>query len=66
MANILEDVIPKILAGAAESLRETCILPRLVNGDYSQDAAAKGSVVEIPIPTAIAAHQQLMPPILVI
>ncbi len=56
MANILEDIIPKILAGAAESLRETCILPRLVNGDYSQDAAAKGSVVEIPIPTAIAAQ----------
>jgi hypothetical protein len=56
MPNILDDLMPKILAGAADSLRETCIVPRLVNGDYSQDAAAKGSVVEVPIPTSIAAR----------
>jgi hypothetical protein len=54
--NTLYEIIPKILAGAADSLRETCIVPRLVNGNYSQDAAAKGSVVEVPIPTAIAAR----------
>jgi hypothetical protein len=56
MANILEEVMPKILAMAADSLRETCIVPRLVNGNYSQDAQAKGSVVEIPIPTSIEAQ----------
>lgn len=56
MPNILDDVMPKILSGALQSLRETCIMPRLVNGDYSQDAAEKGDTVNVPIPTAIAAR----------
>ncbi|MEO1006581.1 MAG: hypothetical protein AAFW67_12185, partial [Cyanobacteria bacterium J06638_38] len=56
MPNVLDDVMPKILASAASSLRSTCIVPRLVNGDYSQDAAMKGQVVEVPIPTSIAAR----------
>lgn len=56
MPNILDDVMPKILSGALQSLRETCIMPRLVNGDYSQDAAEKGDSINVPIPTAIAAR----------
>ncbi len=56
MANILDDVMPKILSAALQSLRETCVMPRLVNGDYSQNAAEKGDTVNVPIPTAIAAR----------
>lgn len=54
MPNILDDVVPKILAGALSSLRENAVMPMLVNGDYSQDAAQKGDTVNVPVPTTIA------------
>jgi hypothetical protein len=54
MPNILDDIIPKILSGALQSLRESCIMPRLVNGDYSADARQKGDRINVTIPTTIA------------
>jgi len=51
--NVLTTLIPKILARALIVLRETCIMPRMVNSDYSLDAAKKGSIVDVPIPTAV-------------
>jgi len=54
MANILDDVVPRILAGSLTSLRENAVMPMLVNGDYSQDAAEKGDTVNVTVPTAIA------------
>ncbi len=56
MPNILDSVMPKILSGALQSLRQNCIMARLVNGDYSQAAAAKGDTINVPIPTLIAAR----------
>ena len=50
--NTLTNVMPKILARGLMSLRQRVIMPRLVNGDYSQDAARKGDVVNIPIPVS--------------
>lgn len=56
MANIFNDVAPKILAQALTTLRENAVMPRLVNSDYSNDAAQKGSIVQVPVPSAIAAQ----------
>jgi hypothetical protein len=46
--------MPKLLAQGVLALRENCIMPRLVNSDYSTIAAQQGDVVNIPVPSAIA------------
>lgn len=53
MANNLLDILPKILARALLALREAAVMPRLVNGDYSADAAKKGATIDVPIPSAV-------------
>lgn len=55
MSNTLTNVIPTIFAQGFDALREYCVMPRLVNTSYSNDAQAKGNVVNIPIPSAITA-----------
>ena len=55
MANTLDSIMPKILARGLLVLREQCVMPRLVNGDYSAEAAQKGQTIDVPIPTAQAA-----------
>lgn len=55
MANTLDNIMPKILARGLITLRELAIMPRLVNGSYSQEAAEKGDTIDVPIPTANAA-----------
>lgn len=55
MANDLSAVMPKILARGLMALREQAIMPRLVNSDYSADAAKKGDTIDVPLPSAIAA-----------
>jgi len=55
MANDLSAVMPKILARGLMALREQAIMPRLVNADYSADAAKKGDTIDVPLPSAIAA-----------
>src|SRR5262245_58852971 len=52
MANTLTSIMPKILARGLMALRQRVIMPRLVNGDYSQEAAQKGDVINVPIPAA--------------
>src|SRR5262249_16295662 len=52
MPNTLGPIVPKILAMGLMSLREKCVLPRLVNGDYSAEAAKFGSTVDVPIRAA--------------
>ncbi len=53
MSNVLTNILPKILARALLTLRERAVMPRLVNSDYSRDAARKGATIDIPIPTAV-------------
>jgi len=55
MSNTLSNILPKILARGLLALREQAIMPRLVNGDYSAEAAQKGDTIDVPIPSAIAA-----------
>ena len=52
MANTLTNVMPKILARGLMNLRKRVIMPRLVNTSYSQEAAQKGDVINVPIPEA--------------
>lgn len=53
MANTLTNIMPKILARGLMSLRTRCIMPRLVNGDYSTEAAMKGTTIDVPVPVAV-------------
>lgn len=54
MANDLSNIMPKILARGLLALRELAVMPRLVNGDYSSEAAQFGDTIDVPIPSAIA------------
>jgi len=55
MPNSLQNVLAKILARGLLALREQAIMPRLVNGDYSSEAAMKGDTIDVPIPSAVVA-----------
>lgn len=55
MANTLDDLMPKILARGLKALRQFCMMPRLVNSDYSVEAAKKGKQIDVPIPQPITA-----------
>lgn len=55
MPNTLTALMPKILARGLMSLREMCMMPRLVNSDYSTDAAKFGSTIDVPVPTVQSA-----------
>src|SRR5262249_10296456 len=51
MPNTLGPIVPKILAMGLMTLREKCVLPRLVNSSYSSEAAQFGATIDVPIPT---------------
>lgn len=53
MANSLANIMPKILARGLLALREQAMMPRLVNGDYSNEAAERGDTIDVPISSAM-------------
>jgi hypothetical protein len=53
MANSLANIMPKILARGLMVLRTRCIMPRLVNGDYSTEAKKKGQTIDVPVPVPV-------------
>jgi hypothetical protein len=46
--------MPKILATGLLALRERAVMPRLVNTDYSAEAAEKGDTIDVTLPAAQA------------
>ena len=54
--NELSKVVDKLLAQGLLALRGTCVMPRLVNSDYSNLAAQQGASIDVPIPSAIKAQ----------
>jgi hypothetical protein len=56
VANTITEVLPKMLAQGLLALRENAVMPRLVNRDLENIAAQKGNVINVPIPSAIAAR----------
>ena len=53
MSNALEAIAPKILARGMMQLRQKAIMPRLINSDFSAEAAQKGDTIDIPIGKSI-------------
>ena len=47
MANELDSLKPQLLAQMLPVLRESCVMPRLVNSSYSEQAAQLGDTIEI-------------------
>lgn len=55
MPNVITAIIPKIMARGITALRTNMILPNLVYTDYRNEAAQKGSTIEIPAPAEATA-----------
>lgn len=49
----LTNIMPKILARGLMTLRQRCIMPRLVNSDYGVEAAKKGQSIAVPTSVAV-------------
>lgn len=56
MANTISAILPVILAQGASALRQNALMAQLINRDLQTIAQRKGNVVNVPIPSAIAAR----------
>ena len=54
VSNTITSVIPTIFAQGLQALRSACVMPGIVNNDYSAETAKKGAVINVPIPSAIS------------
>lgn len=55
-ANTLTTILTQILAKGMMTLRQPCLMTRLVNTDYSLEAKKKGQTIDIPLSTAQTAE----------
>lgn len=56
MANTLTSILPTILADGVMALRQNAVMARLINRDLQSVAQKLGNVVNVPIPSAVAAR----------
>lgn len=61
MANTNTALLPVILARSLVLLRKRLIMPRLVNSDYSIEAARKGASIPIPVPVDLGTADNVTP-----
>lgn len=54
-ANTLTALMGKVLARGLTVLRKKCVMPQLVNSDFSADFVKKGTTVDVPIPSSATA-----------
>jgi hypothetical protein len=54
MANDLTEIATRIVAKSAIHLREMCVMPLLVNADFSDEVARAGDTIDVPLPSAVA------------
>ncbi|AGW12104.1 P22 phage major capsid protein family protein [Megalodesulfovibrio gigas] len=54
MPTDLSAITPKLLAQGVITLRQHSVMPRLVNADFGVEAARKGAVIDVPVPTAMS------------
>lgn len=52
MANTFTNILPTLMAQALDVLRETCVMPRLVNTDFSNLPAGDGDTVNMIVSSA--------------
>jgi hypothetical protein len=52
MPNSFTNLVPVLVAQGLQTLRAACVMPRLVNTDYSNDPANQGDTVNLWIPSA--------------
>lgn len=52
----VSDVIPRILTGVLPRLRETAVMPQVVNTTYSTEAGRKGQAIDVALPPVIATN----------
>lgn len=68
MSNNLRSLMPRIVARGLLTMRQKAIFPRLVNADFSAEAAKKGDIIDVPLSQKIDAedvrpsHQPPSPP----
>ena len=62
--NKLTEVIPQLLMQSIEVLRNECVMPRLVNNDYSEEAAKRGATIDIPLDTNASSQDVITGPVL--
>jgi hypothetical protein len=56
MSNTLTNILPTILAMGEVALRQRAVMAQLVNRDFQSIAQQKGNVINVPVPSAIAAR----------
>lgn len=54
VSNTLTSVIPTLFTQGLKSLRSNCVMPRLVNTDFSTETKQKGDTISVPIPSALS------------
>lgn len=54
-SNVLDDIVPQLLAQGLVTLRQNAVTPRLIANLSSSIAGRKGSTIDVPIPSAISA-----------
>jgi hypothetical protein len=50
MSNNFDAIKPKLIAAGLQSIKENCVMPRLLNRDFANEAAKKGDTINVPIP----------------